>query len=139
MDKAVSVWVASLLLSMLVPLFIFSSLFIPPTPLLLGDIWPTSAQLIYAQQMQTFIPLHPPSARKFECNQTFNRQGTPAGLSIKSMHTQAFSNTYKHTHRVDYLKLMIPAAAAENEEIKSIQKKRNVITAKYSELCNKYI
>lgn len=40
----------------------------------------------------------PPSARKFGCNQTFNRQDTPAGLGVKSMDTHKHIQTHKkHT------------------------------------------
>lgn len=41
---------------------------------------------------------NPPSARKFGCNQTFNRQDTPAGLGVKSMDTHKHIQTHKkHT------------------------------------------
>lgn len=85
-NKAVSVWLQSLLLSVIVSFFfsLSSSLMAalsspsPPRPHLANICSPH----LRSADPDLHPSVRPPSARKFGCNQTFNRQGSPAGLRV---------------------------------------------------------
>lgn len=96
--------------------------------------------------LSSFMPPRPPSRCKPPLPGSLvaikHLTGTVPQLALVSnqwTHTQAYSNTQNHTRPVDHMKLMISAAAAKWEKWMSLERRHNVITVKYWELCHKYL
>lgn len=112
-NKAVSVWLENYLcyLCRLLPLFLSEPFMAilphssPPLPHLANIC---SAHL-HATDPDLQPSVCPPTARKFGCNQTFNRQGSPAGQHVNQcMPASRHTGTLKRTQtRVFKQKVML--------------------------------